>query len=174
MIITLATLLLAFAPPFEAVVTDVHDGDTIKVTKPGETDKIEIRLYGIDAPEIKVSTRKVDGKRVEIKYEKSSQPYGFTSRAMLSQLIYSKKVTVITESNAKTFGRVVARIKYDGVDINTKMVESGMAHWYVQYAKHDMQFETAQARAKAAKRGLWSDPNAIAPWEYRKKKEVAK
>jgi len=171
---TLATLIFAFVPPpYEATVTDVHDGDTIKVTVPGEPDKIEIRLYGIDCPEIKVSTKTVDGKRVETKYDKGTQPYGFIARAKLSQLIYGKKVTVITETNAKTYGRTVARIKCDGVDINTAMIEAGAAHWYVQYAKHDAGFERAQASAKAAKRGLWADPNAIAPWEFRKQQKEA-
>jgi len=172
---TLATLILAFAPPpYDATVTDVHDGDTIKVTVSGSPDKIEIRLYGIDAPEIKVSTKTVNGKRVETKYDKGSQPYGFTSRAMLSQLVYGKKVTVITETNAKTYGRTVARIKCDGTDINTKMVEIGAAHWYEQYAKRDKELQSAQTQAKTASRGLWSDPSVIAPWEFRKKKPQTK
>jgi len=174
MIAALTTLIFAFIPPpYEATVTDVHDGDTIKVTVPGEPDKIEIRLYGIDCPEIKVSTKIVDGKRVETKYNNGTQPYGFIARAKLSQLIYGKKVTVITETNAKTYGRTVARIKCDGVDINTAMVELGMAHWYEQYAKHDTELQSAQAKAKAAKIGIWSDPNTIAPWEYRKKNREA-
>ena len=173
MITTIALIILAFVPPpFEATVTDVHDGDTIKVAVAGEPDKIEIRLYGIDAPEIKVSTKTVNGKRVETKYDKGSQPYGFTSRAMLSQLVYGKKVTVITETNAKTYGRTVARIKCDGVDINTKMVQIGAAHWYEQYAKNDTQLQSAQTKAKSAKLGIWSDPNAIAPWEFRKQKKA--
>ena len=173
MITTIALIILAFVPPpFEATVTDVHDGDTIKVTVAGEPDKIEIRLYGIDSPEIKTSTKTVDGKRVETKYDKGTQPYGFTARAKLSQLVYGKKVTVITETNAKTFGRIVARIKCDGVDINTKMVETGMAWWYEAYAKHDTELQSAQIKAKSAKLGVWSVPDAIAPWEFRKQKKA--
>jgi endonuclease YncB( thermonuclease family) len=172
---TIALIILAFVPPpFEATVTDVHDGDTIKVAVAGEPEKIEIRLYGIDAPEIKTSTKTVDGKRVETKYNNGTQPYGFTARAKLSQLVYGKKVTVITETNARTYGRTVARIKCEGLDINLKMVEIGMAWWYQAYAKNDTQLQSAQTQAKAARRGLWSEPLVIAPWDFRKKLKLEK
>ena len=153
MILTaLATLLLAYAPPFEATVVAVYDGDTITVRT---TETIKIRLDGIDAPEMK-------------------QPHGQASKQALSALVFGKVITVKPKSKDR-YGRTIARVEADGIEINLQMVATGNAWWYQQYAKHDMPLANAQAKAKAEKAGVWIDPNAIPPWEFRKqKKEVAK
>lgn len=152
MILSIATLLLTFAPPFEAKVVAVYDGDTITV-RTDET--IKIRLDGIDAPELK-------------------QPFGQASKQAMSGLVFGKTV-LVKPSKKDRYGRLLARVEADGQDVSIEMVDAGMAHWYQQYAKTDTVLAVSQARAKAAKRGLWSDPNAIAPWDFRKRpKEVAK
>jgi endonuclease YncB( thermonuclease family) len=48
----------------------------------------------------------------------------------------------------------------DGRSLNQELVTAGMAWWYRQYAKDDASLATLEAEAKAAKRGLWSDPHA--------------
>jgi micrococcal nuclease len=146
MITLLATLLLTFAPPFEAKVIAVYDGDTITV-RTDET--IKIRLEGIDAPELK-------------------QPFGQASKQALSGLVFGQTVTV-KPGKKDRYGRLLARVEIGGKDASLTMVETGMAHWYEQYAKRDTQLQSAQAQAKTARRGLWSDPNVIAPWEFRKR-----
>ena len=152
MIATLTALVLCFAPPFEAVVVSVYDGDTITVRT---TETIKIRLYGIDSPELK-------------------QPFGQASKQAMSGLVFGKKVTVKPDKK-ELYGRTIARVEVDGRDVSTTMAETGMAHWYKQYAKRDTELQSAQTKAKSAKLGVWSVPNAIAPWEYRKqKKAVAK
>ena len=152
MIATLTALVLCFAPPFEAVVVSVYDGDTITVRT---TETIKIRLYGIDAPELK-------------------QPFGQASKQAMSGLVFGKKVTVKPDKK-ELYGRTIARVEVDGRDVCTTMVETGMAHWYQQYAKRDTELQSAQTKAKTAKLGIWSVPDAIAPWEFRKqKKAVAK
>jgi endonuclease YncB( thermonuclease family) len=147
---TIAAIVLCFAPPFDAVVVSVHDGDTITV-RTNET--IKIRLDGIDAPELK-------------------QPFGQASKQAMSGLVYGKTVTIRPGKNDR-YGRLLARVDIGGKDTSLTMVELGMAHWYEAYAKHDTQLQSAQAQAKTARRGLWSDPSVIAPWEYRKKKKEA-
>jgi micrococcal nuclease len=151
MITLLATLLLTFAPPFEAKVIAVYDGDTITV-RTDET--IKIRLDGIDAPELK-------------------QPFGQASKQAMSGLVFGQTVTV-KPGKKDRYGRLLARVEIAGKDASLTMVETGMAHWYEQYAKHDTQLQSAQAQAKTARRGLWSDPTVVAPWEYRKKKPITK
>ena len=148
---TLATLLLAYAPPFEAKVISVYDGDTITVRT---TETIKIRLDGVDAPELK-------------------QPHGQASKQALSALVFGKTITVKPKSKDR-YGRTIARLEADGIDINLQMVATGHAHWYQQYAKNDMPLANAQAKAKAEKAGIWIDPNAIPPWEFRKKKPQTK
>jgi micrococcal nuclease len=151
MITLLATILLTFAPPFEAKVIAVYDGDTITV-RTDET--IKIRLDGIDSPELK-------------------QPFGQASKQALSGLVFGQTVT-IKPGKKDRYGRLLARVEIGGKDASLTMVETGMAHWYEQYAKNDTQLQSAQAQAKTARRGLWSDPSVIAPWEFRKKKPQTK
>ena len=146
----IAALVLCFAPPFQAVVVSVYDGDTITI-RTDET--IKIRITGIDAPELK-------------------QPFGQASKQAMSGLVYGKTVT-IKPVKKELYGRLLARVEIGGKDTSLTMVELGMAHWYKQYAKHDTELQSAQTKAKAAKIGIWSDPNTIAPWEYRKKKKEA-
>ncbi|CAB4178456.1 COG1525 Micrococcal nuclease (thermonuclease) homologs [uncultured Caudovirales phage] len=148
-IATIAALVLCFAPPFEAVVVSVYDGDTITV-RTDET--IKIRINGIDAPELK-------------------QPFGQASKQAMSSLVFGKTVTVKPDKKDR-YGRLLARVEIAGKDTSIKMVETGMAHWYQQYAKHDTELQSAQTKAKSAKLGVWSVPDAIAPWEYRKQKKA--
>jgi endonuclease YncB( thermonuclease family) len=149
MIIAIATILLTFAPPFEAKVIAVYDGDTITV-RTDET--IKIRLDGIDAPELK-------------------QPFGQASKQSLSGLVFGQTVT-IKPGKKDRYGRLLARVEIAGKDASLTMVETGMAHWYEQYAKRDKELQSAQTQAKTARRGLWSDPNVIAPWEFRKRPQT--
>jgi endonuclease YncB( thermonuclease family) len=149
MITLLATILLTFAPPFEAKVIAVYDGDTITV-RTDET--IKIRLDGIDAPELK-------------------QPFGQASKQAMSGLVFGQTVTVKPDKKDR-YGRLLARVEIGGKDASLTMVELGMAHWYEQYAKRDSQLQSAQTQAKTARRGLWSDPNVQPPWEFRKRPQT--
>ena len=151
MITSIATLLLTFLPPFTATVVAVHDGDTITVRS---TETVKIRLDGVDAPELK-------------------QPHGQASKQALSGLVFGKTVEVIPK-NKDRYGRTVAQIKANGLDINNEMVRTGAVWWYEQYARHDTVKQQLQSDAQAAKIGLWADKLPQPPWDFRKKKEVAK
>ena len=49
------------------------------------------------------------------------------------------------------------------------MVQMGMAWWYRRYDKTE-ELENPERYAKENKIGLWTDPNPIAPWDWRKGK----
>lgn len=51
-----------------------------------------------------------------------------------------------------------------GVNVNLEMVRRGLACRFDKYSK-DEALLAAQYAAKGAKRGLWSDPAPIVPWE---------
>ncbi len=74
--------------PFEAVVTYVYDGDTVKVKSQGVD--VKIRLFGIDAPEKK-------------------QPFGKASTENLRKLIKSRRV-IIEPVEMGRYGRLIAKI----------------------------------------------------------------
>jgi micrococcal nuclease len=52
------------------------------------------------------------------------------------------------------------------------MVADGFAWRYVQYDKPG-EFTAAEDDAREHRRGLWADPNSMAPWEWRKAKRQA-
>jgi endonuclease YncB( thermonuclease family) len=49
------------------------------------------------------------------------------------------------------------------------MVQEGMAWHFVKYSS-DTTLARLEQQARAKKIGLWSDPHAIAPWDYRSKR----
>jgi len=109
----------------------------------------KIRLHGIDTPERK-------------------QPFGTRARQFASELTFQQTVTVRVRDTDR-YGRLVAKVILpDGRSLNRELVTAGMAWWYRQYAKDDTTLAKLEAEARSAKRGLWSDPHAVAPWTWRK------
>src|SRR3954451_24685760 len=71
------------------------------------------------------------------------------------------------------YGRTLADVTLpDGRNLNHELVKAGYAWCYRRYAPHDRELERLEKEARDAKRGLWSDPHAIPPWEYRKRSRV--
>lgn len=145
-------LLLIFALPSLAIpatlqgrVVGVADGDTVTILTP-ERQQVRIRLGQIDAPE-------------------KAQPFGQRSKQSLSDLIFGTEVRVRVETTDR-YGRTVGRVFQDNVDVNLEQVKRGMAWAYRQYLTDKIFLEVEHA-AKAAKIGLWSDPNPTPPWEFR-------
>jgi len=128
---------------FEAIVTDVHDGDTIKYKFGNQVFKG--RLMGIDAPEI-------------------NQEHGINSRDYLRFLILDKSVD-IEIINVDKYKRNVIKIKHLDIDINKKLVISGNAWAYEQYS--DV-YVSDQLYAEDRKFGLWAFPNPTKPSIWRR------
>lgn len=146
------TLLLAallatnvYAESIQGRVVGVSDGDTVALLTPDKT-QVKIRLAQIDAPE-------------------KNQAFGQASKQSLSDMIFGKDVRVEVETKDK-YGRTVGQIIYNGKDINLEQIKRGMAWFYVKYGS-DQIYASSEAKAKAGRIGLWSEPGAIPPWEFR-------
>jgi len=50
------------------------------------------------------------------------------------------------------------------------IVAEGFAWWYKRYAPDDTDLRKAENDARALKKGLWSHPNPIPPWKFRRQK----
>lgn len=138
--------------PFEARVVAVADGDTLTVLKGRE--QIRVRLWGIDAPE-------------------TGQDFGSRARERLVEIAIGKTVRVEPMERDR-YGRTVARLRLpDGTGLEARMVRDGFAWWFRKYAPADDALRDAEAEARKAKRGLWSAPNPVAPWDWRDGKHVA-
>ena len=133
-------------------VSKVIDGDTIELLAKTSKEnpynhiaKLKIRLYGIDAPELK-------------------QAYGKEAKEFLSALVLKQEVSLIIENKDK-YDRFVGTLFLKGQDINKEMVKNGYAHAYESFSK---KYLAEQADAKMFKLGLWQDEKAVKPSEFRK------
>jgi endonuclease YncB( thermonuclease family) len=142
---------LAPAQGFSAKVVGVADGDTVTVLTAAKT-QVKIRLAGVDAPE-------------------SGQAFGNRSKQTLSDCAFGKPA-MIEGDKLDRYGRTVAKVVVAGVDCNLRQLELGMAWHYKKYASEQsgserLAYAGAEDSARAAKRGLWADTKAEAPWEWR-------
>ena len=150
----ITTTLLALAISFPAAadtlagkVIGVSDGDTITLLSQGKQ-QIKVRLAAIDAPE-------------------KAQAFGQRAKQHMSDICFGKQAEVKVIDTDR-YGRSVGEVTCDGVFANAEMIKAGMAWVYQKYSKGYGAFFPLEEEARAAKRGLWSDPNPVAPWEWRK------
>jgi hypothetical protein len=64
------------------------------------------------------------------------------------------------------YGRTVATVYVDGIDVNAEQVRRRMAWVYRKYAR-DWDLYEFEAEARTARRGVWTDPDPVPPWEWR-------
>ena len=67
----------------------------------------------------------------------------------------------------KDLGRLVGTIWLGDRDINRELVREGYAWAYRDYLQ-DQSLLDDEAKARSEAVGLWSDPNPVAPWRWRR------
>jgi len=65
------------------------------------------------------------------------------------------------------YKRTLAHVTVGDIEVDAQMIATGYAWHYKQY-DHTAALEAAERNARAAKRGLWADGDAVPPWEWRK------
>jgi micrococcal nuclease len=155
----LAFLLLLISGPIQlpksvvfARVVGVTDGDTIHALV-NDYHLLRVRLRNIDAPE-------------------KEQAFGQASKQNLSQYIFGRDVELHVFGTDR-YGRLLAVIMLNGVDINLQQVRDGYAWVYKKYIGENSpgvqaRYRSAEIEAKQSRRGLWSDPNSVPPWKFRR------
>ena len=131
----------------------VTDGDTIKIGK------TRIRLFGIDAPEIK-QTCAVNGKVWDC---------GYKARQALVKAI-GKWLVRCEEKHRDRYRRFVAICTAGGVNLNSLMVRHG---WALAYRQYSTDYEQDELLARAKKLGLWQGA-FVPPWNWRRSKRSTK
>ena len=149
-IIALSSLLalpLSAADPTEEIIraqaVSIVDGDSISVVINREL--VRVRLAGIDAPE-------------------GDQPFAIDSEQSLHDLCFWVEAELRSISK-DYYGRILARVRCNGVDVNAEQVRRGMA-WVADQSVEDRELLQLQEEARAAKRGLWSYGSPIPPWKW--------
>jgi micrococcal nuclease len=104
---------------FEAKVLHCYDGDTVTIAFPfkGEFFQKNLRIFGIDTPEIR--TKNDNEKKL-----------GLQARDYLTTLILNRIVTVHCNGEDK-YGRILGTIFCDGRDIGQHMLQKGYAVEYI-------------------------------------------
>lgn len=133
------------ARTFSGKVIAVLDGDTLLVLRNNRPAKV--RLAEIDAPE-------------------KMQTFGETSRRSLSDMVLGKQVKVSSQAVDK-YGRMVAHLGLNGLDVNAEQIRRGMA-WEYSHFHGNKVLVALQEEAKQVPRGLWALSNPTSPWEWRK------
>lgn len=134
------------AETFDAQVVYITDGDSLTVSLEG-IGRIKLRLADIDAPE-------------------KRQAWGKQSRASLRELV-GKRVVHVDSRAVDQYGRTVAQVTLDGLDVNREQVRRGMA-WAYAYRSEEKPYQASEDEARTAGRGLWSQPDPEPPWRWRK------
>jgi len=126
-------------------VLNVYDGDTMTVSCEGE--KVKLRLYCIDAPEM------------------GQKPWGKEARDYLRSI--TGPTVQLKVKDRDRYGRMVATVFSNGVQINREIVRAGKAVVYDRYC-NDQNFFSAENEARERGLGIWSQPgDHQRPWAWR-------
>ena len=133
-------------------VTEVLDGDTIKVVNTENNSVKKVRLACIDAPE-------------------DSQPQGRLSTVTLNAFIPVGTGIELNEVDTDRYGRSVSEVLKNGVNVNLSMLKKGQAvvyHRYLSNCPNGSAYIDAENAAKNKKVGFWNDSTFITPEDWRR------
>ncbi|WP_111682818.1 thermonuclease family protein [Winogradskyella tangerina] len=148
-IIIILFTLNSFAQSVEGKVVAITDGDTFKLLQKDST-LVRVRVANIDCPERK-------------------QPFSKRAKQFTSDAIFSKNVELKVLKKDR-YGRSIAYVFYNNKNLGEELLKAGLAWHYVKYSD-DESLQNLEDKAREKKVGLWSDPNAIAPWDWRSQKK---
>lgn len=137
----------ATAATLEGRVVRVTDGDSLWLEPVAPGAPVELRLEGIDAPEI-------------------CQAWGPEARSALAEWVLGQQVRVKTVGR-DTHGRTLGTVYLDARNINQRMVEEGHA-WSSRFKYDRGPYVAAERMARALGRGLNQGGGAIEPREFRR------
>jgi len=133
---------------WQGTVTHVTDGDTLWVRPQRGGEPRQIRLEGMDAPEI-------------------CQPHGETARSVLAAHVLGQRVQV-RGRRTDDYGRLLARITLQGQDVGGWMVSQGQA-WSYRHRRNVGPYAAQETQARAHGRGLFANARPEQPRDFRKR-----
>jgi micrococcal nuclease len=130
----------------------VHEGDRLTIYHDGR--KEMVFLKGIDCPELK-------------------QPYGKKAKQVTQVYVGTREVVIQTLERDRQ-GRAVAEIfLQDGRNVAQELVKEGLA-WSRGGTGNGRNFDDDEQLARAARAGLWADPNPVPPWKWKDPKKASR
>lgn len=142
---------------YTVVPETIHDGDSLTV-KDGPRE-IKVVLCGLDAPELE-------------------QALGIQARDRLRGLVAQGKgrITLVSTGTDK-HGRTIADAfiptsNEQEIHLNSQMLIDGMAYVYPEFVDgcpNANVMKQAERTAKTGAIGVWANPTAMKPWDYRQR-----
>lgn len=163
----LITISIIFGWIFTASASDPYvaslDGIEAEEIDAGDTPLIAIRMFGIDAPEKAQLCEREDG---------TCYKCGIRSKRILDGLLTDEATYKFTGES--TYGRPVATIFLNQLDVNKEMLRLGHAIVYERFLQDDMKddYLSAQEKARNKKNGIWQG-KFIEPSKWRHGKRLA-
>lgn len=133
-------------------VIKIHDGDTISVVNTQDNSAKKVRLACIDAPE-------------------DSQPQGRLSTVTLTAFIPVGTEVDLNIVDTDRYGRSVAEVIKNNVNVNQSLLKKGQAvvyHKYLSNCPDGNSYIQAEKLAKDQKIGFWNDSSFITPEDWRR------
>lgn len=140
----------------EIYIYGVVDGDSLLARKNTEnkSQKIKVRLWGIDSPEW-------------------NQPFSKESKAFMKKMVEGKYVKIESKGYDK-YDRLLAVIYLNKTNsLNLQIIEEGYAWVHKYYCDEEKcdKWLLAEKNAKNIKKGLWQNDNPIAPWIWKSREK---
>lgn len=137
---------------FIGEVIEIQDGDLITVLC--DKKQIEVRLESVDCPELK-------------------QAFGQEARQLTREICFNDLVQVLKTGehpDGRTSGFVITSREKN---VAHELLKAGLA-WHIKKNSGHPYLVELESNAKTKKVGLWSDVNAVPPWEFRETKRITK
>ncbi len=150
LLVTVSILFQCQERTLSGKVVKVADGDTFTILT-NQNQQIRVRLHGIDAPE-------------------KSQDFSLASKKYLTDLVLHKTVDLYTKTKDQ-YGRVIAIANVDHLNVNEELLKAGLAWHFKEHDKNPAWHEMELA-ARQSKIGIWSYPDPVPPWQFRKEKRL--
>jgi micrococcal nuclease len=146
--VLLALSVSATAGDFAGVVTHVTDGDSLWVRPATGGAPRQVRIEGIDAPEI-------------------CQAFGTEARDALAARVLRRQVKVRSRAS-DSYQRILGQVSLGDDDLGAWMAGRGYA-WSYRFRDSPGPYAMQQARAQKAGLGLWRTGAPVSPREFRKR-----
>lgn len=129
-------------------VVRVFDGDSFLFDR--RSGRLEVRVFGIDAPE-------------------KEQPWAGRARSRARTLLEGREVLLDVQTERDRYGRTIADVYLvDGRNYAHVLVGEGLAWHYRRYS-YEAEVAALMEEARRAGRGLWQQRDPEPPWEFRRR-----
>lgn len=144
-VLVLCQVFLAGSKFEKLIFNRIVDGDTFWVNSLRDGSELRVRLWGVDAPDM-------------------GKCYFNEATAILQKELTTKKV-VFDRQGSDGYGRILAKVYVDGVNVDEILVATGAAKAYDAFMVHDKLKPTAEyvqnlkkleEKAKIDGLGIWS------------------